>query len=259
MPIPNNAADSNATAWGADQMNNLTASVVAMTSQDIKSGIFNASTAAGVLSAGLQQVAAINPAQAIAIGRVVKQAGGMDAVQGPLLQQVQSMITSALLKQASFDVPAEQILARSGVVPNSNLELLFNNVTLREFTFSYRMSPRSDREALEVRRIIHFFKKGMAAKKSSAAGSKSTNAGTFLKSPNIFELGYKTGGESNDIIGMNKFKLCALTNFAVNYSPDGQFSAYEEGQPVSYNIAMSFSELAPIYESDYTDSSTVGF
>jgi hypothetical protein len=256
LPIPNNAADSNATAWGADQMNNLTASITAMMSNDVKSGLVNTSTVTGLLSAGLDMVAKFNPAQAVAIGRVVADAGGMDAIQGPLLQQVQASITSALLKQASFDVPAEQILARSGVVPNSNLELLFNNVTLREFTFSYRMSPRSSDEAAMVRKIILFFKKGMAAKKSNGQGS--TNAGTFLKSPNIFRLTYQTG-DANPISGMNKFQLCALTNFAVNYSPDGQFSAYDEGQPVSYNIGMSFSEIVPLYESDYDDPSSIGY
>lgn len=256
LPIPNNAADSNATAWGADQMNNLTASITAMMSQDVKSGLVSGTSVSAIMSGLMDKLSGVNPSQAVAIGRVIADAGGMDALQGPLLQQVQASITSAFLKQASFDVPAEQILARSGVVPNSNLELLFNNVTLREFTFSYRMSPRSEPEAAMVKKIILFFKKGMAAKKSSGEGS--ANAGTFLKSPNIFRLTYQTG-DANPISGMNKFKLCALTNFAVNYSPDGQFSAYDEGQPVSYNIGMSFSEIAPIYESDYDDSSSIGY
>ncbi|MEK9894717.1 MAG: hypothetical protein VW454_07120, partial [Pelagibacteraceae bacterium] len=105
-----------------------------------------------------------------------------------------------------------------------------------------------------VRKIIHFFKRGMAAKRT--AGTNTENAGTFLASPNIFQLSYQTG-INDEIIGMNKFKLCALTNFAVNYSPDGQFSAYEEGQPVSYNIGMSFSEIMPIYESDYGNDPTI--
>lgn len=256
LPIPNNAADSNATAWGADQMNNLTASIVAMTSRDIKSGPINTSTISAAITAAMKSVGGVNPSQAVAIGRVLEDVG-MDALQDPQLkQQIQTAITSALLKQSGFDVPPEQILARSGVVPNSNLELLFNNVTLREFTFSYRMSPRSEPEAEMVRKIIRFFKKGMAAKKTTSSGS--TNAGALLGTPNIFQLEYMTNG-TKPIIGMNKFKLCALTNFAVNYSPDGQFSAYDGGQPVSYNIGMSFSEIVPIYENDYDDSSNIGY
>ena len=249
LPIPNNAADSNATAWGSDQMNNLTASIVALTAGDLPAAALQ-----GVLSSGINALAGFNPSQAITIGRVVEKAGGMEALSDDMMKQVKASLTSALLKQASFDVPAEQILARSGVVPNSNLELLFNNVTLREFTFSYRMSPRSEPEAKMIRKIIHFFKRGMAAKRSP--GTNTEGAGTFLGSPNIFQLSYQTGINA-EIAGMNKFKLCALTNFAVNYSPDGQFSAYEKGQPVSYNIAMSFSEIMPIYESDYGKDPTI--
>ena len=254
LPIPNNAADSNATAWGSDQMNNLTAGIVAMMAGDMKKGFINATTITAGINTLVQKLSGIDPSQAVAIGRLMKDYGSGVGENSEMMQQIKTSLTAAMLKQASFDVPAEQILARSGVVPNSNLELLFNNVTLREFTFSYRMSPRSEDEAIMVRKIIHFFKRGMAAKRTS--GNNTENAGTFLAAPNIFQLSYQTG-TNDEISGMNKFKLCALTNFAVNYSPDGQFSAYEGGQPVSYNIGMSFSELMPIYESDYGNDPTI--
>jgi hypothetical protein len=58
-----------------------------------------------------------------------------------------SELTSMLLKIEGLGVESESILARgAGIVPNSNLELLFNAPTLRSFTFNYRMSPRSARE-----------------------------------------------------------------------------------------------------------------
>ena len=40
----------------------------------------------------------------------------------------------------------------------------------------------------------------------------------------------------------------------MNYAPDGQWSAYEEGQPVSYTMSLGFQEIEPIYESDYQDN-----
>lgn len=46
-------------------------------------------------------------------------------------------VVSALLNAAGFEVSAESILARgAGIVPNSNLELLFQGPTLRQFGFS---------------------------------------------------------------------------------------------------------------------------
>lgn len=256
LPMPNNAADSNATAWGSDQMNNLMAAMISKIGGDVDTkGFLNRSAVIGAASALTELFSGVKVGQAAQLIDLAKQTDVFNTANDDMKRQIQTMFTSMLLKQGGFDVPAEQILARAGVVPNSNIELLFNNVSLREFTFAYRMSPRSAPEAEEVKKIIKFFKKGMAAKKTSAEGS--TNAGTFLKAPDIFQLEYVQN--SQQIKGVNKFKLCALTNFAVNYAPDGQWSAYEEGQPVSYNVGLSFTEVEPVYEQDYDDNNDVGF
>ena len=147
------------------------------------------------------------------------------------------------------DLP-ESILARGfGIVPNSNMELLFTGPTLRDFTFAYRMSPRSEEEARHVKRIIRFFKQGSAPKKLNSTGGAGGRS-TFLGTPNVFKLRYITTG-NKDISGLNKFKICALRSVAVNYAPDGTWAAYDEGQPVSLTMSLNFQELEPIYESDY--------
>ena len=169
------------------------------------------------------------------------------------IPELKTALMSMILKNAQFDVSPESILARgAGIVPNSNLELLFRGPTLRQFQFAYRFSPRSEPEAKDVRRIIRFFKQGSAARKLNASGGAGQGS-VFLGSPNVFKLEYKTvGGKS--ITGVNKFKICALQGVSVNYAPDGQWSAYEEGQPVSYTMTLGFQEIEPIYESDYQDT-----
>jgi hypothetical protein len=113
------------------------------------------------------------------------------------------------------------------------------------------MSPRSAKEATNVKRIIRMFKQGSAARKlnsQSGAGARSL----FLGTPNVFKLSYKTAG-NEDISGLNKFKICALVNMNVVYAPDGQWAAYAEGQPVSVQMSLNFQEIEPVYESDYQD------
>jgi hypothetical protein len=66
-------------------------------------------------------------------------------------------------------------------------------------------------------------------------------------------LRYKTGINSS-ISALNKFKVCALTGFSVNYSPDNNWTAYDEGQPVSVSITLQFKEIEPIYNTDYKTS-----
>ena len=134
------------------------------------------------------------------------------------------------------------LLARTtGAVMNSNLELLFKGPSLRTFQFQYIMTPRDKAEALECKKIIRMFKKSMAPKLKGGA--------LFLYTPNVFFIDFKH--KSQDHPFLNRIKPCALTNFGVNYTPDGAYATYADGSPVAYNLQFSFSELEPIYDKDY--------
>ena len=61
---------------------------------------------------------------------------------------------------------------------------MFNSPTLREFTFTWKMTPRSREEATRVRNIIRFFKQGMAPKKG--IDSESGGASYFLRNTKCF-------------------------------------------------------------------------
>lgn len=247
LPIPNGIQDSNNVSWGEDQMNNLTAAATAQVLSNPGAAALGAAAAAA-----FSQATGIPNVTGLAIyASLINQAGGIANLPPETQSIIKTAISSAILKQGGFEVPAETILSRGfGIVPNSNMELLFNGPTLRQFTFAYRMSPRSEPEAADVRKIIRFFKQGMAARKQNAQGGSGARS-LFLGTPNVFKLEYKTGNE--DIAGLNKFKICAMTGFSVNYAPDGEWAAYDKGQPVSLTINMGFQELEPIYESDYQE------
>ena len=62
-----------------------------------------------------------------------------------------SAIDSKVLNMQGYAVSPESILARkSGIIPNNNNELLFKGVTMRSFSFVFKMSPRSSDEALQL-------------------------------------------------------------------------------------------------------------
>lgn len=242
LPMPNGVRDSNNVSWGEDSMNNLAAAATANTMGDFK-GTAAIAAAGGILGGqqGMQAALALKN-----IGTLLAQGGASEE----LAMLVGPMAASKLLKAQGFGVETESILARgAGIVPNSNLELLFNSPTLRTFSFSYRLSPRSSEEAAMIRRIIRFFKQGMAAKKTKG---KSGQASFFLGTPNIFRLEYKTANKQS-IDGVNKFKTCALSSFSCDYTPDGFWAAYDKGQPVSTTMSMTFNELEPIYDTDYQE------
>ena len=262
LPIPNNISDSNNVSWGKDQMDALTAGATGLAMNNMKTylggGVGAGSIAAIIelLSKGQSPVGALQAAKGGAAGLLYADLLSNAAQSKAATGSLASSFASQVLKLAQFEVPPESILARGfGIIPNSNLELLFNSPELRSFQFAYRLSPRSAEEARNVKRIIRFFKQGMSPRKQTGdAGQSSAGQNSyFLGTPNVFKLSYKTG-KNNSISGLNKFKTCALRSFNVNYSPDGNWAAYDEGQPVSVTITMEFGELEPIYNTDYQTS-----
>ena len=85
--------------------------------------------------------------------------------------------------------------------------------------------------------------------KNSSGGDSSGTSGLFIKSPNVFQLGYKTGGESHKFL--HKFKPMALKNMGVNYTGSGTYATYEDTTPIHMQLTLSFQELNPIYAEDY--------
>jgi hypothetical protein len=241
LPMPNGVRDANAVSWGEDAMNNLAAASAANTTTNM--------VGKGVVAAA-GSLLGVGADKALAAQNFINLMKNQ-AISDELSLLVGSGAASKLLKMQGFGVETESILARgAGIVPNSNLELLFNSPVLRQFSFTYRLSPRSESEAKTIRRIIRFFKQGMAAKKTTG---KAGQASFFLGTPNIFRLEYRTGRNS-PIDGVNKFKTCALTGFQCDYTPDGFWSAYDKGQPLSTTMTMMFFELEPIYDTDYQDN-----
>jgi len=147
----------------------------------------------------------------------------------------------------------KNVLTRTtGKVMNPNLELLFSGPSLRSFNYTFRFTPREQKESLMVRRIIKFFKKSMAP-------ILSKEGGLFLESPHVFKLKYihKNGGQHPFL---NKIKPCALQNFSVQYAPDGSYMTYKDGSMTAYNINLTFGEINPIYDKDIDEGSNdMGF
>jgi len=171
--------------------------------------------------------------------------GALEAT-GLTVENAIDLITKQLAGSAvgvfGANVTIDQIQAReSGQIFNPNMELLFNGPSLRNFSFSFKLTPRSPEESREVKNIIRFFKKGMAAK---AGGSR-----LFLSTPNVFELRYRKGRGEHPFL--NRFKQCFLQNISVNYTGEGVYSTYNDGTPVSMTMTLQFKEIAPIYDIDY--------
>ena len=77
-----------------------------------------------------------------------------------------------------------------------------------------------------------------------------TTSQLFLKSPHTFRIQYLHRNQ-RDHEYLNFFKECALISCGVEYTPEGNYSTYQDGAMTSYQLNLAFEELEPIYNDDY--------
>ena len=220
LPIPGGINDSNGVDWGDGRMTAVDAMKAQLALGAIEGGGTGFSEAGGEIVSNLQK--------------------NKDDIK----KSLEGLIAGAVSGNA------QQLMQRNtGEVMNPNLELLFNGPTLRTFTFNFKLSPRNAAESQNIVKIINWFKMKMAVKVS---GSQ-----LFLKSPNTWKVTYKHRGRDHKYL--NKFKECAMTNCAVQYTDGGNYSTYEDGAMTSYGLGLTFREMEPIFQGDYAASNEIGF
>ena len=160
------------------------------------------------------------------------------------LDLMKTALSATAINQFGANVnPTSLVTRASGQILQSNLELLFSNVTLRSFPFTFDFTPRDDREAQEVKAIIRTMKRAMVAKRGD---------GVFINSPDLFQFEYVSGGEREHPF-LNRFKVGVLTDLSVNYTASGTYATYYDRTPVHIRLSCTLKEINPVYAEDYDD------
>ena len=225
LPIPGGIQDNNSVSWAGQNMNALEAGLANVALNTIEDGPEGAK------------------ASITDITNAIKANAGEGKTA---LAQVFAGMASGT---------GTQLLTRTtGAIINPNLELLFSGPALRTFSFSFKMNAREKLESEEIVKILRFFKQGSAAQRSSS--------NLFLKSPHTFRIQYlRRGEQDNENPFMGKIKECALQSVGVNYTPENNYATFPDGEMVSYQVTLNFSELEPVFNNDYPNDgdASIGF
>lgn len=242
LPMPSNIQDGNSVSYADDTLDTLTGKLYSAASKVMGTALTPTGQGGKTYTSSDVEnfIKTLGTNASAAAGSIIGMPGLKDIAMKSLASQAANVFGN---------VSINQVLAReNGTILNPNMELLFNGVTLRTFRFSFKMTPRDDTEAKQIKYIIRSLKKNMAPKSGT----------TFLTTPNIFELTYRSGNIDHKFL--HKFKPCALTDMAVNYTGENVYATYGDGTPVSMTMDLTFKELVPIYDNDYLDSDdTVGY
>ena len=133
----------------------------------------------------------------------------------------------------------EGVEAKAGSVIADRLELAFKGINKRQFQYTFKMIPRSQAEAEEIRKIVFTFKQNMLPE--FVGGNR---AGRKFRVPNTFDIQYMYAGRTNEFL--HHISTCVLETMSVSYGGDRYktFEGQDDGAPpVETSITLNFKEL----------------
>jgi len=128
-----------------------------------------------------------------------------------------------------------------GYIMTNRMELAFKGLPKRGFQYTFKMIPKSEQEAEEVRKIVTAFKMNMLPEGMGETGGFT---GKNLKIPNTFDIKYMFVNRENHYL--NKISTCVLESMNVAYGGDRYktFDGNESGAPpVETTITLNFKEM----------------
>ena len=160
-----------------------------------------------------------------------------------VIQEVIGKITGESLE------PNDIFAATRGVILNPNVELLFSGIDLRNFQLNYKLVPRSAPEAETIKQIVNVFRKAMLPKFAKGdelifSGENNT-ANNYIKVPNVCKVTFMQGSSPNKNVA--QYKMCAITQVDVNYTPDGTYATYDDGNMVAIGLSLAFQETKLVF------------
>jgi len=189
---------------------------------------------------GFMSRGAINAYEKFSQGKMkagLTEIGNMDGDLAKALQGLMLNTAGALPGFGGLKAAAEM---RSGVVLSDRMELAFQGIDKRTFQYEFKMNPKSEDEAKEIRSIINAFKVNMLPEFEG-----SDSHGRALIVPNTFDIEYHWNGAENQFL--HKISTCVLESMSVSYGGD-KYKTHagvsgDGAPPIDTTLSLTFKEL----------------
>jgi len=193
------------------------------TYNDSKTGVAGFLVASGVAAAGKD---------------AAKIAGSIIASTQGILGDMAAKAIGGIAELAGAE-GGEQLAKKAfGVADNPYMEVLFDSMGLRTFTYNFNFAPRNAQEADECQRIIQLFRFHMAPELRPGINR-------YLGLPSQFDIHYmflSRDGQASENSFYNKISTCVLQDCKINYTPNG-VKSFEDGGPTATTMALTFKEI----------------
>lgn len=130
-----------------------------------------------------------------------------------------------------------------GYALNPQLEILYKGSKNRQFVFSFKFTPRNQKEAEAVMSIIKTLRYHAAPEYG-----KEVNASRYFIPPSEFDIEFYIGSDPNK--NLPRIAQCVLENVDVNYAAAGQYATFSDGMPVEITMQLTFTETIVLTKED---------
>jgi len=137
-----------------------------------------------------------------------------------------------------------------GSIITPRMELMFEGIQRRDFSFNFMFLPKSEPEAEVVEQIVKKFKYHMASNYGTG-GLGGVDGVREMEIPDFFNIKYMHQSHKDHNPHLNLIKQCVLTKTDVEYGSD-RYKSYAGGRPQTTKLSLSFQELE-IITKDYID------
>ena len=165
------------------------------------------------------------------------------------------VVTGLASKLTGDQITANDVFGGiSGVVRNPNVEVLFQSMELRTFDLTFKMAPYDENDVQRMDAIIKIFKQAMLPQYKlgddvEVFGMKNNalEAG-FIQVPKVCAVNFMRGNMRNRFLP--RYKMCAITDVNVNYTPDNVYATFDRSSPVATELKLSFMETKLVFSED---------
>jgi len=192
-----------------------------------------------------------------AAGTSVDLAAAVDSTSGVIKSTVFDKLRQGINKIAGASVSENQFLGGvSGTILNPNTEMMYDGPELRTLELTFKMVASSEREAQEIKKICTTFKRASLPSfggKTDLFGGTSSGlgGGNLLTIPKMCTVKFMKGSSVHPYLP--QYKAMALSNIAINYTPDGSYATYADGSPVATQLKISLKEMKNIFSDEIED------
>ena len=144
-------------------------------------------------------------------------------------EQVKKAAQSSLSAAGADIIGASEKLGN--IAQKNFLEVMYSGPAFRKFSYTWKLTPKSPQEAIEIDKIIRTFKFHMLPE------IKPETAGRYYILPAEFDIFYMFRGDENTYL--NRITSCVCTGVDVNYTPN----QYQTNRPINGRNGAPPSEI----------------